>query len=157
MDHARVVIAGRTRANLHRMLKLNVAVATVATVVLVSGANADDVELVRLPDDVIGHFTAFQGARGASTSREVNLGGWLVLNGASFSRDEFPELARHLDFDRYRRGVSADASDYVMLPEYPYETFDGQIVEGMAICPIVDCGVGRRLPFRIEGALADPE
>jgi len=44
-----------------------------------------------------------------------------------------------------------------MLPEYPYETFDGQIVEGMAICPVVDCGVGRRLPFRIEGVPADPD
>lgn len=149
-------LAGKTRANHHSMPKFRVAVATVATVVLVSGARADDVELVRLPDDVIGHYTAFQGARGASAGRDVSLGGWLVLNGALFSRDEFPELARHLDFDRYRRGGSADAAtDYVMLPEYPYETFDGQVVEGMAICPMVECGVGRRLPFRIEGAPAE--
>jgi hypothetical protein len=79
-----------------------------------------------------------------------------VLNGASFSRDEFPELARHLDFDRYRRGAAVDVrEEFVVLPEYPYEMFEGQVVEGMAICPMVECSVGRRLPFRIEGALPE--
>lgn len=138
------------------MRKLHVAVATLATVVLAAGAQAEDVELVRLPDEVIGRYTAFQGARGAAAGREVSLGGWLVLNGASFSRDEFPELARHLDFDRYRRGAAVDVrEEFVVLPEYPYEMFEGQVVEGMAICPMVECSVGRRLPFRIEGALPE--
>ena len=132
------------------MLKLHVAVATLATVVLATGAQAEDIELVRLPYEVIGQYTAFQGARGASAGREVSLGGWLVLNGASFSRDEFPELARHLDFDRYRRGAAVD-----VRPEYPYEMFEGQVVEGMAICPMVECSIGRRLPFRVEGALPE--
>lgn len=149
-------LAGQNKSDHHSMRKFHVAVAMIATVVLASSAQAEDVELVRLPDDVIGRYTAFQGARGASAGREVSLGGWLVLNGASFSRDEFPELARHLDFDRYRRGAAVDVrEEFVVLPEYPYEMFEGQVVEGMAICPMVECSVGRRLPFRVEGALPE--
>ena len=140
------------------MPRLRVAVAAVASAILISGVRADEVQLVRLSDDVVSHLTTFQGARGASIGRKVNLSGWLVLNGAKFLREEFPALARHLDFDSYRQGLEIDPnSEFVTLPDYPYEMVDGQIVEGMAICPVSECRVGKQLPFRIEIESIDPE
>ncbi|MDQ8727342.1 hypothetical protein [Bradyrhizobium sp. LHD-71] len=137
------------------MVSLRVVFAIAIAMIFTSPIDAEQMPLVRLPDHVNGRVTVYHGgAQGVAGRRPLSLGGWLVLNGGQFLREEFPELARHLDFDSYRQGIEVDyESELVTLPDYPHEIIDDEIVEGMAICPIPECRVGRLLPFRLG---ADP-
>ena len=70
------------------------------------------------------------------TGRDLNLGGWLVLNGAAFKNADYPDLATALAEADAERGYKSPEPDYTDLPNEPHEAKpSGEVVRGFAICP----------------------
>lgn len=115
-------------------------------------------ELVRLPKQATSPQLGMRpGGNIGPTGRESNLTGWLVLNGATFPNEEFPDLARTLRENYAKQGYSAPTSNVTQLPNMGVRTSSsGGIVGGMAICPSREiCGglVGVLAPFDLDSSL----
>jgi hypothetical protein len=87
----------------------------------------------------------------------MNVGGWLVLNGAVFLNSEYPDLAATLREAYASTGYTPPDPDRTMLVNEPHQTKpNGEIVRGAAICPSrALCGdyVGTIQPFDLDASL----
>jgi hypothetical protein len=114
-----------------------------------------DPPLIRLTKLAMGPRTSL--AATAPMGREVNLLGWLVLNGARFRNSEYPVLAKTLAENYARQGYTSPDSDFTQLSTEPSaQDSHGQIVKGSAICPSPAlCGdlTGEVMPFNLNSLL----
>jgi hypothetical protein len=89
--------------------------------------------------------------------RESNLGGWLVLNGASFRNAEYPELAKQLreNYAKTNGYVPPDPNMTPLTKEPLQSKPTGEVVRGFAICPSpAICGLtGTIMPFNLDSSL----
>jgi hypothetical protein len=136
------------------MLKAAVAFTAILWAGLASGQKP---RLVRLPKTAATGMFAFKNGRLGNAGKEMNLGGWLVLNGARFRNAEFPALANILKENYARQGRVLNDAEFTQLPSQQSLTSPaGQIVRGVAICPCpVLCGdmTGTLMPFNLDASL----
>jgi hypothetical protein len=136
------------------VLKTGVALAAITWAGL---AHAQEAPLVRLPKSATTPNIAFKKGGLRETGKEMNLGGWLVLNGARFRNVEFPVLANILRENYARQGHVSNDSEFTQLPAKQIVTNPaGQIVRGFAICPSpAICGdlTGTFMPFNLDASL----
>jgi hypothetical protein len=136
------------------MIKTSVAF---TAVIWASIACAQEPTLVRLPKSATTPILGFKKGGLRETGKEMNLGGWLVLNGARFRNAEFPALANILAENYARQGRVSERSEFTRLPVQQSVTNPaGQIVRGVAICPSpAICGdsLGTLMPFNLDASL----
>src|SRR5712664_2459247 len=95
-----------------------------------------DPPLIRLTHQAMSPLIGLKKGAIGPMGREVNLPGWLVLNGARFRNSEYPVLAKTLAENYAQQGYTSPDSDFTQLPIEPSEQAPhGQIVKGFAICP----------------------
>lgn len=110
--------------------------------------------LTALPQQATSPILSFQKGKFGGAVKEVNIGGWLVLNGANLRNSEFPDLAKILAERNAQRGFVSKDPEVTQLPTELYESKpDGRIARGYAICPLSSlCGdlIGTVMPFNLE-------
>jgi hypothetical protein len=94
---------------------IKTAVAAFTAVIWASIACAQEPTLVRLPKSATTPILGFKKGSLRETGKEMNLGGWLVLNGARFRNAEFPALANILTENYARQGRVSERSEFTRL------------------------------------------
>jgi hypothetical protein len=118
---------------------------------------AQEAALTKLPRNATSPAMGYKNGGFGPMGKEMNPGGWLVLNGARFRNVEFPILANTLKENYSRQGYVSDDSEFTQLPAEQSESKPGgEIVRGFAICPSpAICGdlTGTIMPFDLDASL----
>jgi hypothetical protein len=138
------------------VFKSSILVASLLLVVTAS-LHAQEARLIRLPKEATSPQLTIKKGSLASSGRETNLGGWLVLNGARFANSEYPDLAKIVRENYSAQGLENTDPDFTQLPTQDIATDShGRIVRGVAVCPLRSiCGdlVGELVPFNLDASL----
>jgi hypothetical protein len=139
---------------------MNVQTVIVAGLIFVWGATPvltqEAALLTKLPKNATSPVIGLKNGGIGPTGKELNLGGWLVLNGALFPNADYPALAQLLKENYAQQGLVSNDPDFTQLPREPYEAKpNGEIVRGFAICPLPAlCGdPGTLMPFDLDSSL----
>jgi hypothetical protein len=113
--------------------------------------------LIHLPKQASSPVMGYKAGTFGPMGRESNLGGWLVLNGASFPNKEYPVLAKQLREVYARGGFVVNDPDFTPLRNHGVKmNAAGRVVSGVAICPSPElCGdlTGTFAPFDLDSDL----